>query len=179
MIASHKISIHPPHAGRDGNGGDTFFVKGISIHPPHAGRDYVTAIRFMAFCPFQSTRPMRGGTWTSWRRTMGFQDFNPPAPCGAGPAEMSPPFPYTEFQSTRPMRGGTLGGGILDNTLGISIHPPHAGRDWKQTTKMAWDKKFQSTRPMRGGTNLTSALTKIFSISIHPPHAGRDTWYLP
>ena len=59
---------------------------------------------------------------------------------------------------------------------GISIHAPHAGRDahwfWPNTSM----EKFQSTRPMRGATanGQTGPLDPV--ISIHAPHAGRDIY---
>ncbi len=78
------ISIHPPLAGRDYNMDVIQQNKNISIHPPLAGRD-------------------SGASYGSpWRG-----DFNPPAPCGAGPVPLSSYTPPLLFQSTRPLRGGT------------------------------------------------------------------------
>ena len=56
------ISIHAPHAGRDGNGDSVGQRHFISIHAPHAGRDCIDAIAAALTCQFQSTRPMRGAT---------------------------------------------------------------------------------------------------------------------
>ena len=56
---------------------------------------------------FQSTRPMRGATLHIG----------------------SPPF-MAMFQSTRPMRGATHDSLIFLPTIGVSIHAPHAGRDY-------------------------------------------------
>ena len=56
-----------------------------------------------------------------------------------------------QFQSTLPMRGGTAVEWDIAVDDGISIHPPHAGRDDYINYK-------------RSDT----------VISIHPPHAGRD-----
>ena len=102
---------------------------------------------------------------------------------------------HSEFQSTLPMRGGTKGLIDLAYRSGISIHPPHAGRDM-DLGAFARCKLFQSTLPMRGGTKRKLMLWRynIFQstlpmrggtkgvgtgggpsfISIHPPHAGRD-----
>ena len=78
----------------------------ISIHPPRAGRDPV-----------------------GFLRKSDISDFNPPAPCGAGPFK-------TEFQrqsvtiSIHPPRAGRdMAIGILVIQTPISIHPPRAGRD--------------------------------------------------
>ena len=79
----------------------------ISIHPPLAGRDLANGL--------DNTVVL---------------DFNPPAPCGAGPAS----------------------GGASDRGREISIHPPLAGRDGEFTEDMTEEQEFQSTRPLRGGT---------------------------
>ena len=79
-------------------------------------------------------------------------NFNPPAPCGAG--------------HSRPL--------YLTVKLGISIHPPRAGRDKDSYTRQGRLAIFQSTRPVRGGTSNTSDSSPNNQISIHPPRAGRD-----
>ena len=102
----------------------------ISIHPPHAGRDATQACDTRNTVQFQSTRPMRGGTFQNVQ--------NVPV--------------IRPFQSTRPMRGGTFVSITTDPSAIISIHPPHAGRDGFIPPFAATTWKFQSTRPMRGGT---------------------------
>ncbi len=79
-----KISIHPPHAGRDSAPRRGGRRTHISIHPPHAGRDL--GPRFIADAEhlFQSTLPMRGGTFANLADAK-----------------------EAVFQSTLPMRGGT------------------------------------------------------------------------
>ena len=56
------ISIHAPHAGRDGIAGQALLSIAISIHAPHAGRDRRESGFFRSAILFQSTRPMRGAT---------------------------------------------------------------------------------------------------------------------
>ena len=60
-----QISIHTPHAGRDvphvGKSGNVL----ISIHTPHAGRDLHVHNTTIYRELFQSTRPMRGATYTT------------------------------------------------------------------------------------------------------------------
>ena len=65
--------------------------------------------------------------------------FNPRAPCGArrGPDDR--------------FHGYTM----------ISIHAPHAGRDFGDYTVRVDDSVFQSTRPMRGAT------AKVYKITLH------------
>ena len=81
----------------------------ISIHAPHAGRD--------------SSRR---------RRCRRLRDFNPRAPCGARRKEIDMQKINLKFQSTRPMRGATRGTRSCDSPSAISIHAPHAGRDYSE-----------------------------------------------
>ena len=81
-------------------------VKTISIHPPREGWDKVFRVTSDSDDKFQSTHPVRGGTFLSSRRAI-----------------------THGFQSTHPVRGGTslpLFGG---RKRGISIHPPREGWD--------------------------------------------------
>ena len=144
---------------------------------------------------FQSTRPLRGGTFPTSPRlsTYEFQSTRPLR--GGTLASGMGPKCWIVFQSTRPLRGGT---GVRRNRQGdrrisihpplagrdevrrhddvpiaISIHPPLAGRDIK-TKQEVLDGLFQSTRPLRGGTSGSDATARRRNISIHPPLAGRD-----
>ena len=59
-----SISIHPPHAGRDQpKTRQAVWADIISIHPPHAGRDNTMQHITQRLASFQSTLPMRGGTF--------------------------------------------------------------------------------------------------------------------
>ena len=145
----------------------------ISIHPPLAGRDTSLFVGF-AFC----------------------SDFNPPAPCGAGPlirywAQME-----MQFQSTRPLRGGTLTYAPSGERAAISIHPPLAGRDRRASTPSARKRNFNPPAPCGAGRAISGTgcssrhfnppapcgagllaaamLPSGITISIHPPLAGRD-----
>ncbi len=169
----HNISIHPPRAGRDYMMTMPSQPARISIHPPRAGRDAQVPIVRCGGDGFQSTRPVWGGTIIDGRNHVRQTNFNPPAPCGAGPrwhlhprlrSDFNPPAPCGAglalrikqrarelFQSTRPVRGGTsIAGDGISNSV------------------------FQSTRPVRGGTVAVSSGCRRWSISIHPPRAGRD-----
>ena len=124
----------------------------ISIHPPRAGRDYCALIRFARKSQFQSTRPVRGGTFALLRSAQISLNFNPPAPCGAGhnlPASVDN---IVVFQSTRPVRGGTQNfrfSGLKEN----NFNPP---------------------APCGAGRPERQRLCQAGAISIHPPRAGRD-----
>ena len=124
---------------------------GISIHPPRAGRDQHFSQGQYAVTVFQSTRPVRGGTFLYSEGIRGFL-----------------------FQSTRPVRGGTCPLCRPYPYGRISIHPPRAGRDVPRGCCVTVAAKFQSTRPVRGGTRQISARSQRRWISIHPPRAGRD-----
>ena len=123
-------------------------------------------------------------------------NFNPPSPCGEGRKIAEVAAISLRFQSTLPMRGGTIKQKCLCEIGIISIHPPHAGRDWyafdEEGYMMDFNPpspcgegrdacrhhgeilRFQSTLPMRGGTPDRIRRIHGRGISIHPPHAGRD-----
>ena len=122
------IPIHPPRGGRDLWQPLLHRMLYISIHPPRGGRDRL---------PFGRL----------WRRI----HFNPPAPCGAGPAYIKTEADAVIFQSTRPVGGGTSSASV----------------GGKSTV-------FQSTRPVGGGTEYRRKYRWIPVISIHPPRGGRD-----
>ena len=166
------ISIHPPRAGRDVGFPSSGRAADISIHPPRAGRDFgaytpvTDAADFNPPAPcgagqlcrslpchtgeFQSTRPVRGGTFH-----MGYNVF-----CDL------------VFQSTRPVRGGTSQRLEHRRSRAISIHPPRAGRDGEFAVCKA-HLAFQSTRPVRGGTSFAgyTAQTDKFQ-STRPMRGG-------
>ncbi len=83
LLRQPLISIHAPRAGRD----ILIEVDGktvvISIHAPHAGRDEESVAMSRDKAIFQSTRPMRGATNSSFQRYFFCHYFNPRAPCGA------------------------------------------------------------------------------------------------
>ena len=125
-------------------------------------------------CIFQSTHPMRGGTfqhgpqalaqvisilpphagWDLTRRPADgpVKHFNPPTPCGVGPGRSLCMIRKEEFQSTHPMRGGT---NDLRQSLGINIH-------------------FNPPTPCGVGPGHAGQRPQSKGISIHPPHAGWD-----
>ena len=93
---------------------------------------------------FQSTRPMRGAT-----------------------REIRNLFEIEQFQSTRPMRGATCAVDRVGLGCVVSIHAPHAGRDFFLKCSKACLEMFQSTRPMRGATFMTIGRA-ILSLSFNP-----------
>ena len=144
----------------------------ISIHPPLAGRDLKQQ-------PSQSNQ----------------KNFNPPAPCGAGPPFLYHSFTKIYISIHPPLAGRDSSKDDADTVMRISIHPPLAGRDTaflRDTLSRAISihpplagrdiqflddfrrAKFQSTRPLRGGTLTYAPSGKRAAISIHPPLAGRD-----
>ena len=149
----------------------------ISIHPPRAGWDEVTAAYKKYNGKFQSTHPVRGGTYGSVFVSYGQPYFNPPTPCGVGPRypnicttnnHFNPPTPcgvgrtffhplvaLAVFQSTHPVRGGTIA---------------HAGT--------AFGTGFQSTHPVRGGTTPSGAKLIIIRNFNPPTPCGVGPWWL-
>ena len=79
------ISIHAPHAGRDKLGFPKL-PQTIYFNPrAPCGARPALARRKADREPFQSTRPMRGATYTNPNREEATKHFNPRAPCGARP----------------------------------------------------------------------------------------------
>ena len=125
---------------------------------------------------FQSTRPMRGATQQKITFEEYLCEFQSTRPMrGATQNLLITSSPVT-FQSTRPMRGATVLSSIPGYQLIISIHAPHAGRDFVTLGDTIANDVFQSTRPMRGATMPEMPFCCMLSISIHAPHAGRDPY---
>ena len=167
--ALHRISIHPPRAGRD----YMEWRDGLTcwnFNPPApCGAGQLGAILACKHILFQSTRPVRGGTHRDTRSsgqdrfqstrpvrggTYGLSThfFNPPAPCGAGPLPWPRQLLTGDFNPPAPCGAGRNVAALSVHGERISIHPPRAGRD------------------------VASAAVGSLSvdISIHPPRAGRD-----
>ena len=106
FLAWTDISIHPPLAGRDQAADRAQRDCRISIHPPLAGRDLAAAHLMTFHYDFNPPAPCGAGPPTRPSPRCG-SDFNPPAPCGAGPLDVALGLRHAEFQSTRPLRGGT------------------------------------------------------------------------
>ena len=149
--AASWISIHPPLAGRDSVRLTEMLRLVISIHPPLAGRDSgKIGGRWYYSGDFNPPAPCGAGPRPVYPAE-GLSDFNPPAPCGAGPQRCKVFLYRAPFQSTRPLRGGTLVRLMVKDGAAISIHPPLAGRD-----------------------AAAGFSCRKLAISIHPPLAGRD-----
>ena len=167
------ISIHPPLAGRDDVIRRRHPVYDISIHPPLAGRDSEGGTK-MSESLFQSTRPLRGGTRPTSSKSRISRNFNPPAPCGAGPLSSKTACgARTNFNPPAPCGAGRRPDSNRD--LSRDFNPPApcgAGPDGA-VCGIFWC-LFQSTRPLRGGTVAADLRRCRMGISIHPPLAGRD-----
>ena len=195
------ISIHAPLAGRDDCDVADGTVFYISIHAPLAGRDAMAtcavaeAWHFNPRAPcgarlrvvkgynmtykFQSTRPLRGATWSSCRVPCRATYFNPRAPCGARlDAEGS--WSFHKISIHAPLAGRDTKLRVSPPTQKISIHAPLAGRDITLRLMLYGSiyfnprapcgarpfapnasptaARFQSTRPLRGATGLTAKM---------------------
>ena len=86
QISRGAISIHPPRAGRDLTQSKLSDLQAEfqSTRPVRGGTFGFDKHLICSFL-FQSTRPVRGGTLHRTTGTASTVDFNPPAPCGAGP----------------------------------------------------------------------------------------------
>ena len=104
----HGISIHPLRAERDPPSSVCSMGSvAISIHPLRAERDSFASQTPPSGSIFQSTRSVRSGTTGGIAPVTLRCNFNPPAPCGAGPQLVDK----------------------LPDAVHISIHPLRAERD--------------------------------------------------
>ena len=146
----------------------------ISIHPPRAGRDLPSNSELMrAAIYFNPPAPCGAGRTTTLLCGLPIY-FNPPAPCGAGQYILQPAQVNVKFQSTRPVRGGTEERIRLETLLGISIHPPRAGRAPSASAPRPRPPNFNPPAPCGAGLQDKYVKGNPDYISIHPPHAGRD-----
>ena len=97
----------------------------ISIHPPREGRDVTETERRGEALVFQSTLPVRGGTFSFLL-----------ADCRK-----------LSFQSTLPARGGTPTTRCKGLRRAISIHPPREGRDLQRIRKTRKKRDFNPPSP--------------------------------
>ena len=130
FITRTCISIHAPHAGRDGMSRCSHPAQpSISIHAPHAGRDPAAPKQKALVLLISIHAPHAGRDRGMDLKSRLEWNFNPRAPCGARPTTSAQAHSHITFQSTRPMRGATC-----------------------QQQSLAYTQIFQSTRPMRGAT---------------------------
>ena len=108
-LTPEAISIHPPLAGRDDRPDLTGRAIVISIHPPLAGRDRGRLRSCAHGTIFQSTRPLRGGTWIDSFR-----------------------FVNRRISIHPPLAGRDDRPDLTGRAIVISIHPPLAGRDGRR-----------------------------------------------
>ena len=124
-----QISIHPPHGGRDSLADVSIYIKTISIHPPHGGRDRGQRLHRGRGRDFNPPSPWGEGLRHLLQGKKKRANFNPPSPWGEGPPQRYLYGALPGFQSTLPMGGGTVALNVGGALAGISIHPPHGGRD--------------------------------------------------
>ena len=81
-----SISIHPSRVGWDIVVIRRVVGVVISIHPSRVGWDYSNVSSSFQKCEFQSTHPVWDGTCAGKLWAGSEKNFNPPIPCGMGPA---------------------------------------------------------------------------------------------
>ena len=116
----------------------------ISIHPPLAGRD-------SCWCSARTRR---------WH-------FNPPAPCGAGRAQILRWQIKYNFNPPAPCGAGPVRAAMSEGGVPISIHPPLAGRDQISAQQIATTKI--SIHPPLAGRDLTDTVISFSSMYFNPP----------
>ena len=148
---------------------------------------------------FQPTRPVRGGTRGEYQIVFNrLNNFNPPAPCGAGPGIVpqfgdpeeyfnppapcgagltikprSPPLPHfnppAPCGAGLPFPAGTRRNGNFNPPAPCGAGPfPNPFSRFRLFN-------FNPPAPCGAGRFLSSSYTEVMSISTHPPRAGRDS----
>ena len=102
----------------------------ISLHAPPAGRDCYIFPRPAQPCNFNPRAPCGARLQELVKRVeaLEFQSTRPMR--GATAAQACDTRNTVQFQSTRPMRGATIPLILSWPRFDISIHAPHAGRDY-------------------------------------------------
>ena len=133
---------------------------------------------FVISAIFQSTRPVRGGTWLLRKIARLFDiSIHPPR---AGRDPPSQKLQAADRISIHPPRAGRdVSVFLSDQYCSISIHPPRAGRDiiGKKLNNRFSD--FNPPAPCGAGHRDFKSMDKRVVISIHPPRAGRDRPKMP
>ena len=128
-------STHPVWDGTPA-GGSLRASPQISIHPSRVGWDDVTGIWDQWAPKFQSTHPVWDGTTATWRWRWMTKNFNPPIPCGMGPALCRLCLPANRhFNPPIPCGMGLVRRRCFFGRSAISIHPSRVG----------WDARAQRT----------------------------------
>ena len=101
----------------------------ISIHAPLAGRDRRPVFDIVVKPQFQSTRPLRGATYTR-TEYQGRIRISIHAPLAGRDAAKSRAMPFADvFQSTRPSRGATVSGSSTSaSNADFNPRAPHGAR---------------------------------------------------
>ena len=128
-MAKKIISIHAPRTGSDGLISLREVLRmSISIHAPRAGSDGGSrGVRPLCNL-FQSTLPVRGATYYSYKGAL-YLAFQSTLPVRGATFCPVPVTIVAVFQSTLPVRGATAALLFSHCKMFISIHAPRAGSD--------------------------------------------------
>ena len=115
---------------------------------------------------FQSTRPLRGGTWATSRRTPSSSHFNPPAPCGAGRQILRGRGHGLYFNPPAPCGAGHRSPGCRDAARYFNPPAP-CGAGPRQFRQIAAESDFNPPAPCGAGQG--TALADSSSWNFNPP----------
>ena len=150
-IASARVSIHAPRAGRDALRSPVYSGRSrFNPRAPCGARPRRHSMMLRPSC-FNPRAPCGARLMTATKRRCR-SSFNPRAPCGARHCVCTSSKPFWRFQSTRPVRGATGDYIITDTNFTFQSTRPVRGATRRQGREY-YHAKFQSTRPVRGATS--------------------------
>ena len=192
----HRVSIHAPREGCDGDPRGKLFTGTVSIHAPREGCDLALVTYHLYYKVFQFTHPWRGATLDTslccgvvhvsihapregcdcivraGRRCR--CRFNSRTPGGVRPDLNDLDKICSGFQFTHPGRGATHAELRGHGRELVSIHAPREGCDSQVNESRHGNNVFQFTHPGRGATVEVRVTGNDAHVSIHAPREGCD-----
>ena len=170
-----RISIHPSRVGWDDKTSSIVprSSQFQSTHPVWDGTQ-------MSLAPapqrrrFQSTHPVWDGTSVGGAVASAFVYFNPPIPCGMGPARFTTCLRISNFNPPIPCGMGRVRRNHTQYPDFISIHPSRVGWDHATASRKWRNVYFNPPIPCGMGLPIPLHDGDGVKISIHPSRVGWD-----
>ena len=144
----------------------------VSIHAPREGCDCTSRSLGLPRISFNSRTPGGVRRNSSHYCAGGSRRFNSRTPGGVRPTSIRSGSSVLKFQFTHPGRGATLIAQRLALLVGVSIHAPREGCDYRLASGCYRSTEFQFTHPGRGATLMRRMLVGSFRFQFTHPGRG-------